>query len=226
MYYVYLHNNKINNKKYIGITKQKPENRWGLNGYNYHSSPYFYSAIQKYGWNNFEHIILYNNLTKEEACKKEIELINDYKTQNKKYGYNIMEGGSAPSLPKKVRDKLSEALKNNQNGKGHPCTIDKRKKISEAQKGRKLTEEHKRKLSLAASKRHVVCSDEKKRLLSQNYPHKKKVYCVETNIIYNSVQKCARQLNLHATNITKVCKGIHHTTGGYHLQYYNDTINA
>lgn len=226
MYYVYLHNNKINNKKYIGITKQKPENRWGLNGYNYHSSPYFYSAIQKYGWNNFEHIILYNNLTKEEACKKEIELINDYKTQNKKYGYNIMEGGSAPSLPKEVRDKLSEALKNNQNGKGHPCTIDKRKKISEAQKGRKLTEEHKRKLSLAASKRHVVCSDEKKRLLSQNYPHKKKVYCVETNIIYNSVQKCARQLNLHATNITKVCKGIHHTTGGYHLQYYNDTINA
>ena len=49
MYYVYLHNNKINNKKYVGITKQKPENRWGLNGYNYRSSPYFYSAIQKYG---------------------------------------------------------------------------------------------------------------------------------------------------------------------------------
>lgn len=226
MYYVYLHNNKINNKKYIGITKQKPENRWGLNGYNYNSSPYFYSAIQKYGWNNFEHIILYNNLTKEEACKKEIELINKYKTQNKKYGYNIMEGGSAPSLPKEVRDKLSEALKNNQNGKGHPCTIEKRRKISEAQKGRKLTEEHKRKLSLAASKRHVVCSDEKKRLLSQNYPHKKKVYCAETSKVYDSVQECARQLNLQATNITKVCKGIHHTTGGYHLQYYNDTINA
>ena len=57
MYSVYLHNNKINNKKYIGITKQKPKNRWGLNGYNYNSSPYFYAAIQKYGWDNFEHII-------------------------------------------------------------------------------------------------------------------------------------------------------------------------
>lgn len=226
MYFVYLHNNKINNKKYIGITKQKPENRWGLNGYNYRSSPYFYFAIQKYGWNNFEHIILYNNLTKEEACEKEIELINKYKTQNKKYGYNIMEGGSAPSLPKEVKDKLSEALKGNQNGKGHPCDINKRRKISEAQKGRKLTEEHKRKLSLAASKRHVICSDEKKKLLSQNYPYKKKIYCIETNIIYDSVQECARQLNLHATNVTKVCKGIHRTTGGYHLQYYNDTINA
>lgn len=226
MYFVYLHNNKINNKKYIGITKQKPENRWGLNGYNYNSSPYFYVAIQKYGWDNFEHIILYKNLTKEEACEKEIELINKYKTQNKKYGYNIMEGGIAPSLPKEVKDKLSEALKGNQNGKGHPCDINKRRKISEAQKGRKLTEEHKRKLSLAASKRHVICSDKKKKLLSQNYPYKKKIYCIETNTIYDSVQECARQLNLHATNVTKVCKGIHHTTGGYHLQYYNDTINA
>lgn len=46
MYYVYLHNNKLNNKKYIGITKQEPMQRWGNNGKNYHSSPHFYSAIK------------------------------------------------------------------------------------------------------------------------------------------------------------------------------------
>ena len=49
-YCVYMHVNKINNKKYIGITKQKtPESRWGANGVNYKGSPHFYAAIKKYG---------------------------------------------------------------------------------------------------------------------------------------------------------------------------------
>ena len=59
MYTVYQHKNKINGKIYIGITSKDPEKRWGHNGYNYKSSSYFYSAIQKYGWDNFEHNILF-----------------------------------------------------------------------------------------------------------------------------------------------------------------------
>ena len=71
MYIVYQHKNKINNKVYIGITSRTPQERWGNQGCNYKSSPYFYNSIQKYGWDNFEHNILYTDLTKEEACKKE-----------------------------------------------------------------------------------------------------------------------------------------------------------
>ena len=41
---------------------QEPEKRWGANGCNYKSSPHFYSAIQKYGWDNFEHNILFTGL--------------------------------------------------------------------------------------------------------------------------------------------------------------------
>ena len=77
LYTVYQHKNKINGKVYIGITMQEPEKRWGVNGRNYKSSPHFYSAIQKYGWDNFEHNILYTNLTKEEACLKEQEKKRD-----------------------------------------------------------------------------------------------------------------------------------------------------
>lgn len=47
MYTVYQHKNKINGKIYIGITKQSPEKRWGINGCNYKTSPHFYSAIKK-----------------------------------------------------------------------------------------------------------------------------------------------------------------------------------
>ena len=47
-------------KYYIGITSQAVNKRW-KNGKGYKSSPYFYNAIQKYGWNNFEHNILFTD---------------------------------------------------------------------------------------------------------------------------------------------------------------------
>ena len=226
MYTVYQHKNKINGKIYFGITSRNPIERWGNNGSNYKSTPHFYSAIQKYGWDNFEHNILYENLTKEEACDIEKTLIREYNTQDREFGYNILEGGQASTLPTEVREKMSQAMMGNKNGAGHPCSEEKKQKISAAQKGRKLTEEHKTKLSEAAKKRHVPCSEAKKKILSQNYPHKREVYCDETEIVYPSVQECARQLNLHATLVSKVCKGKLHTTGGYHLHYYDDMINA
>lgn len=226
-YYVYKHINKINGKQYIGITKQLPKNRWGKNGINYKKScPHFWNAIQKYGWDSFEHIVLYENLSKEQACKIEIQLIKDFKTQDREYGYNVMEGGSAPSIPEETRKKMSQSMQGNTNGLGHPCPEEKKKKISEAQKGRKLTSEHKAKLSKAKKgKSHKPPSDETKKKISDT--HKKSpVYCLETDTIYASIQECSRQLGIEATTICACCKGRHKTAKGYHFQYYNNTINA
>ena len=92
-YKVYAHINKLNGKFYIGMTGQSLEMRSGKNGINYCYNQYAFSkAIQKYGWNNFEHIILINNLTKQEAEIIEGELIAKYRTQNPKYGYNSSSG--------------------------------------------------------------------------------------------------------------------------------------
>ena len=225
MYTVYKHTNKINGKVYIGITSQKPQLRWGHNGINYKSSPHFYSAIQKYGWDNFTHDILFTGLIKEEACKKEIELIEKYNSTNREYGYNCASGGETPTMNKETREKISKSLQGNKNGFGHPCSEEKKRKISEAQKGRKLTEEHKKKLSDAAKKRHVPCSEEKKEVLRQK-SHKKPVYCEELDTVYESVQECSRVLDIPATNISKLCKGRGKTLKGYHLRDYNEDDNA
>ena len=69
-YTVYMHIFP-NSKKYIGITKVKPQYRWGSNG-RYHHNVYMMNAIKKYKWENVKHIILYTNLTKEEAEQKEM----------------------------------------------------------------------------------------------------------------------------------------------------------
>ena len=226
MYIVYQHKNKINNKVYIGITGRTPEERWGKNGNNYKSSPHFYAAIQKYGWDNFEHNILFTDLTKEQACLKEQELIKFFNSMDRNYGYNSTSGGEIFTLNEEARKKKSVSMLGNKNGLGHTCSEEKKKKISEAQKGRIFSEEHKKKLSEAASKRHVSCSESKKEKLSQNYPNRRKVYCEELNKIFDSVQQCSRELGIPATNISKLCGGRGKTLKGYHLKYYDDTINA
>lgn len=69
-YTIYMHKNKTNNKVYIGQTVQSLSARW-KNGKGYIDSPKFYKAIQKYGWDNFEHIILEQHIkTTEEADEK------------------------------------------------------------------------------------------------------------------------------------------------------------
>ena len=91
VYTVYCHNNKINNKKYIGITCQKPKYRWGKDGHNYSLQTKFYNAILKYGWDNFDHIILEENLEEQEALKSEQKYIEKYNSISN--GYNVSTGG-------------------------------------------------------------------------------------------------------------------------------------
>lgn len=91
---VYIHTNKINGKMYVGqtIRGDNPNRRWA-NGNGYITQKYFYRAIQKYGWDNFDHEVIASNLTKEEADNFEILLIKQLKTYDKNYGYNATLGG-------------------------------------------------------------------------------------------------------------------------------------
>ena len=90
---VYMHVNKINGKKYVGITCQDVKKRWGSNGGCYGGSPHFYRAIKKHGWHNFEHVIIAIELTEDAAKELEMKLIAELDLRNPEYGYNITAGG-------------------------------------------------------------------------------------------------------------------------------------
>ena len=78
---VYMHINKTNQKVYIGLTSKDVKDRWGSTGNGYgEQQPVFKRAIDKYGWDGFEHVIVEDNLTYKEATEMEVSLIALYKS--------------------------------------------------------------------------------------------------------------------------------------------------
>ena len=47
----------------------------------------------------------------------------------------------------------------------------------------------------------------------------KKVKCVETGIIYTSINQAEKQTGINSRSISKVCKGTRYTAGGYHWKF-------
>lgn len=91
---LYCHINRINYKMYFGITKNNISQRYhGSHGYKGCTS--FYNAIKKYGWDNFEHIVVLDNLSREDAEFAERFAIAHFNTTNPKKGYNIQSGGKS-----------------------------------------------------------------------------------------------------------------------------------
>lgn len=142
---VYLHTSP-SNKYYVGVTSRKPNDRW-RNGKGYSKNKYFYRAIQKYGWDNFEHEVIASNITKEEACQFEITLIRELKSNDYHFGYNISSGGEGgatglygeknPNYGHRWTDEMKQRMSKQR--KGTMCGKD------NPMYGKKQTEEHKRK---------------------------------------------------------------------------------
>lgn len=139
---VYIHTCLITGWKYVGITSlDDPNMRW-KNGKGYQHNPHFVSAIKKYGWDNFSHVIIAENLTKLQANKIEEEHIEKYKQQG--ICYNITNGGeghNGQSIPLSTRNKISQTLRAKNltpwnKGKTGVYSEETRRSISESQRGR------------------------------------------------------------------------------------------
>ena len=149
-YFVYRHI-APNGKMYIGITsKSDPVYRWGAGGICYKKNVHFWNAIQKFGWENFQHIIVAHGLSVDTACHLEEYLIKKYDSMNN--GYNQTSGGVYPTeVTDAIRTTISRKLKQyhstlpegswSKKFIGHTLDESAKKKISAKAKGRKKSPE-------------------------------------------------------------------------------------
>lgn len=164
-----------NGKFYIGITsKVRIEERWGDNG-KYYKGQFVYRAIKKYGWDNIKHEILFEDLTKDQAEQKEIELIALYESNKSNKGYNIQNGGNTQgTIAVSTREKISrvrkEYIKNNgsnwkENFQSEDAQKKRKQKLSEYYKNNVVSEETRQKISIAVKGKtgHNWTEEEKER---------------------------------------------------------------
>lgn len=194
MYEIYAIINNMNDKYYIGQTKQGYRRRFMQHKCPTDGSPLLKKAIQKYGSENFECELLDFAQTQEEANEKEkmwIKLLKTYKEEN---GYNLSMGGSIGHFNKETIKRMSEIKKGKLNNFYN----------------KKHSEESKQKMSTWKKEHYIL----------ENHPGAKKIKCIELNKIFDCVKLAEIALGINSHHIGQVAnnKG-RKTAGRYHWQW-------
>ena len=210
-YCVYLHENKTNEKKYVGITARNPEQRWE-HGAGYQLNPHFFNAIKRYGWDGFEHRIIKEGLSEKEAKDLERSLINQYKSNDPKYGYNRSTGGETNEGGVSTRRNPVVCL---ETGKLYSSYIEaakdiciNRNSIGACVRGKLKTAGG---FHWVAFTEYLALSEEERTIQQID----KRVVCLETRVIYDSYRLAAKDLNIRDSSILGCCKHERKSTGGY-----------
>lgn len=154
---VYEIRNLVNGNRYIGSTARL-EKRWQEHLSNLrsgqHHNPHLQAAFDKYGEAAFSFSVLERVEDTSQLTTREQHFLD---TSNPEYNLAPNAGSTLGyQWPLKSRRKMSEVAKNRNN-------IERLRRMSEAQKGEPLSEEHRRKISRAL-KGHS-CSEETKQKL-------------------------------------------------------------
>lgn len=232
---IYKITNKINNKSYIGqsnnINRRFSEHRC----INHETNKTLKLAYKKYGIENFEFSVL------EECELEELNEREKYWIATLKPQYNRTSGGDG-SPNHCVSEETKQILK--QKGKefwnnldeetkqkiitknlkptqyGHIVTKETREKLRQCNLGKKQTIE-------TINKRKQTIIEKKKNGYKQtNENHKKRVICIETNKIYESVKQASEKNNVSSGFLSSVLKKKYKTCKGLHFEYYQENSSV
>ena len=213
---IYLIRNEVNGKIYIGQTTKSFDERYRNDIAKNTANEHLKRSIKKHGIDNFyidkQFDVAYS---KEELDKLEDMYIKMYETTNSNKGYNKKFGGSHGKWTDETRKKISEAQK------GKKYSRETRNKLSEMKKGKKLSKEHRKKLSEARKGKYE----------GDKHPQARKVICITTDKVFDTVKEGGDFYNCKGQHISSNCKGKRKTCGKHPItneslrwMYYSDYI--
>lgn len=245
-YTVYMHISP-SNKRYIGITSRTPKQRWN-NGNGYRNNIHFWRAICKYGWDNFQHIIIAKELDEVTAKWLEVELIKIWDSTNQNKGYNITlggEGGNGYKVTEEELKKRSERMKGENNPMYGKCgelnPMHRRTWWDEntpQEKIDKWRENHKKGHEYFKGEgnpffncKHTEESKIKIGNASRNRTHKGNEVILLNNLkVFNSITELSREINVSRKTIRDCCnnkiKNVKDEKGNIYIcVFYKDYIH-
>lgn len=222
---IYLITNIANGKRYVGASKNIRRRYWD------HKRPHAKSPlaldIQKLGSDMFTKEVL-EQCSVEELRIKEKEWIERLSPE-----YNIYNGsiGVGNCVPEDVRKRISQSVKQHWESLptedkervikeqligprvGHEVSPETRSKLRKANIGKKQSVETINKRSESFKRRR------EQGIHRSGESHFKKVVCINTGVIYESVKAAAVAIGVHPSSITSVLKGRQQTCKGFHFKY-------
>jgi group I intron endonuclease len=245
---IYLVTNSINGKRYVGLTRFPVRDRWRQHVYNanYGLRTYLYSAMRKYGAENFSIQPIASCLSVETASLVEREAIRSLRPE-----YNQTNGGeftSGKRVPREVVERITAKNCGLKRSKEHNQRMSEIKRRQYAQRpelkqaaierlvnARYLVDEDKRKAAAARACRNRVWSEESRAKLSASckgrrygpeildkvrLKKQKSVECITLGVTFDSILEASAHLRISNSAIGRACAGIRQkTAGGMRFRY-------
>ena len=204
-------------KVYVGQTYDL-KIRWQGKGHMYlnktkkgkYAQSYFAHALLKYGWDAFEHRIILEGVSKNEANYAEKYLIKWYKLH--KMSYNMTDGGEGTcgikrTMSPEMREYMSKYMRANSVLIGTHRTEKQKQSAREKMLGRKMSEEARAKMSKAHTGEKQVWKYKK----VYAFDKATKEFVKE----YISISEAAKDNNLHNSAIGNAARGKCPSAGPY-----------
>lgn len=170
---IYQIENRVNNRIYIGssidLNKRRKEHLYRLKN-NRHTNNHLQNSFNKYGEKNFVFTILVY-YESQELIFQEQKFLDYYKTYERGKGFNVRIKANSQlglKMSEETKEKISIA------NTGRECSLETRRKLSEAGKNRIFSEDHRENLSKANKGREA--SQETKKKLSKIAKNRTRVF--------------------------------------------------